>query len=324
MRQAKSGVFGAREDLRNTEQNVLQNGAIAYMNVLRDTAVLDLRRNNITVLEEQLRQTRDRFNVGQVTRTGVAHANRALQFALGLFRAQANLQNSVANFRQIIGVDPTRLEPARTIEALLPKSLNSAVDLALGEHPAIQAAFHAVDAAELQVKLVEGELAPSLNVVGNVQRQTDYQGLRNATFLNGSVVGQISVPIYTGGEVYARVRPQAKETLSQARLQADLQRNSVRASVVSSWGALNSAKAVIQSAKAAVKAAEIALDGIREEAKVGQRTTFDVLFAGAEDAAQYAGEPRQRAARPRRRLLRGDGRDRKAVGGQSQPQCRRI
>jgi outer membrane protein len=86
------------------------------------------------------------------------------------------------------------------------------------------------------------------------------------------------VPIYTGGGVYARVR-QAKETLGQARLQADLQRDMIRASVVSSWGQLDSARAVIQSSKAAVKSAEIALDGIRQEAKVGQRTTFDILFA---------------------------------------------
>ncbi|ACK50416.1 type I secretion outer membrane protein, TolC family [Methylocella silvestris BL2] len=279
VRQAESGVFGAREDLRNTEQNVLQNGATAYMNVLRDTAVLELRRNNITVLEEQLRQTRDRFNVGEVTRTDVAQAESSLANSRSeYFVAQANLQNSIANFRQIIGVEPTRLEPARTIEALLPKNMNSAVALALEEHPAIQAVLHAVDQAELQVKLVEGELAPSVNIVGSVQRATDYQGIRNASLVNGQVVGQISVPIYMGGEVYARVR-QAKETLAQTRLQADLQRDSVRATVVSAYGQLDSSKAVIQSAKAAVKAAEIALDGIREEAKVGQRTTFDVLFA---------------------------------------------
>ena len=277
VRQAESNVFGSREFLRNTEQDVLQNGATAYMNVLRDTAILDLRRNNITVLEEQLRQTRDRFNVGEVTRTDVAQAESSLANGRSdYFAAQANLQTSIANYRQVIGVEPTRLEPARTIEALLPKSLPVAVALALEQHPAVQAALHSVDAAALQVKLVEGELYPTLNIVANVQHHTSYLGVRNASLLNGSVVGEVSVPIYEGGEVYARAR-QAKETLSQARLQADLQRDSVRAAVVSSWGQLDSARAVIQSARAAVRAAEIALEGVREEAKVGQRTTFDIL-----------------------------------------------
>ena len=279
VRQAESNIFGARETLRDTEQNVLINGAAAYMNVLRDIAILDLRKNNIIVLEEQLRQTRDRFTVGEVTRTDVAQAESSLASARSdYFTAQAILQTSVANYRQIIGVEPARLEPARTIEGLLPRTLGSAIEFALAGHPAIQAALHATDVAALQVKLVEGELYPTVNLVGNVQQNYNYTGIPGERFLNGSIAGQITVPIYEGGEVYARVR-QAKETLGQARLQADLQRDVVRASVVSSWGQLDTARAVIQSSKAAVKSAEIALDGIRQEAEVGQRTTFDILFA---------------------------------------------
>lgn len=279
VRQAESTIFGARESLRDTELNVLQAGATAYMNVLRDIAILDLRRNNITVLEQQLRQTRDRFDVGEVTRTDVAQAQA--QLATGrsdYFAAQAILQTSVASFRQVIGIEPTKLEPARAIDHLLPKALDKALHLALYEHPAIQAALHEVDAAELQVKLVEGELYPTVNLVGNVQQSYGTGGFPHLRQLDASVIGQVNVPIYMGGETYARAR-QAKETLGQIRLQADLQRDAVRASVVSSWGELETARAVIQSSRAAVKAAEIALEGIREEAKVGQRTTFDVLFA---------------------------------------------
>jgi outer membrane protein len=149
--------------------------------------------------------------------------------------------------------------------------------MALAEHPEIQAALHAVDAAALQVKLVEGELAPSVDLVGNVQQNYNLFGVPGERFLNGSIAAKVTVPIYERGEVYARVR-QAKETLGQSRLQADLQRDIVRAEVVSAWGQLDSARAVIQSSKAAVKSAEIALDGIRQEAEVGQRTTFDILF----------------------------------------------
>src|SRR3984893_7409437 len=278
VRQAESNIFGARESLRNTEQNVLLNGATAYMDVLRDTAILDLRKNNIIVLEEQLRQTRDRFIVGEVTRTDVAQAASSLATGRSdYFTAQANLQTSIANYRQVIGVQPSRLEPARAIESLLPRSLGSAVELALAEHPGIQAALHAMDVAALQVKLVEGELYPTVNLVGDVQQNYNLRGFQGERFFNGSIAAQVSVPIYQGGEVYARVR-QAKESLGQARLQADLQRDLIRALVVSSWGQLDTARAVIQSSKAAVKSAEIALDGVRQEAEVGQRTTFDILF----------------------------------------------
>jgi outer membrane protein len=278
VRQAESNIFEARETLRNTEENVLLSAATAYMNVLRDTAILDLRKNNIIVLEEQLRQTRDRFNVGEVTRTDVAEAASSLATGRSdYFTAESNLKTSVADFRRVIGIEPKRLEPARTIENLLPHTLGVAVDLALAEHPGVQAALHAVDAAALQVKLAEGQLYPSLNVVGHVERDYNLQGFPGLRFFNSAISAQLSVPIYQGGADYAAIR-QAKEALGQARLQADLQRDLVREMVVSTWSQLESARAVIASSKAAVKAAEIALDGVRQEAEVGQRTTFDILF----------------------------------------------
>ena len=279
VRQAESQMLQSREQTRLNEQNVLQNGATAYMNVLRDTAILELNKNNITVLEEQLRQTRDRFNVGEVTRTDVAQAESSLATARSnYFTAQANLQTSIANYRQIIGVEPHRLEAARPIDALLPPDLNTAIGVALSEHPQIQSALHAVDAALLQVQLNEGNLYPQFDVVGNVQQSNEQQGIIGNRSFQGSIVGQLSVPLYTGGDTYASIR-QAKELLTQARLQADLARDQIRAGLVSNWGQLETAKAVIRSSMAAVKASEIALDGVREEAKVGQRTTLDVLMA---------------------------------------------
>lgn len=279
VRQAESQVMEARETTRNTEQNTLLNGATAYMNVLRDTAILELNKNNITVLEEQLRQTRDRFNVGEVTRTDVAQSESSLANARSqYFTAQANLQTSIANYRQIIGVEPRRLEAARPIDMLLPLTLDQAIQVSFTEHPSIQAAFHNVDVAQLQVQINEAALYPTLNIVGNVQAANQYEGYPQGKLFNGSILGQLNVPLYTGGADFANVR-QGKELLAQARLQADLQRTMVRANVVSNWGLLQSSKAVVRSAQAAVKSSEIALDGVREEAKVGQRTTLDVLIA---------------------------------------------
>jgi outer membrane protein len=279
VRQAESNVLGSRENLREVEYTVLLNAATAYMNVLRDTAVLDLRENNIVVLEEQLRQTSHRFRVGEETVTDVAQADASLASGRSdYFTAQANLATSIANYRQIIGVEPHRLDPARSIEALLPGTLQASVTIAFAEHPSVQAALHAVDSAELQVKIQEGQLYPTLAAVGSAQENYAELGLPGLKLFNGSAQAQLSAPIYTGGLVDAQVR-QAKELLAQARIQADLQRDSVRALVVSTWGQLEATKASIKSNEAAVKAAEIALTGIRKEAMVGQRTTFDVLTA---------------------------------------------
>ena len=280
VRQAESGVFAARATLRLTEQAILQNGATAYMNVLRDTAVMNLRKNNIAVLEQQLKQTRDRFEVGEVTRTDVAQAEASLAQARSeLYGAQAQLKTSVANYRQIIGVEPGHLEPGRALDPLLPKSLNEAIVIALAEHPGVVSALHQVDSAELAVKVAEAALSPSLSVNAQVSNQYDsFLGIPGSRQFSAGANGQLNIPLYQGGAEYASIR-QAKEQLGQARLNADLQRDSVRATVVSSFGLLETAKASIISGQAAVKAAETALEGVREEAKVGQRTTLDVLNA---------------------------------------------
>ena len=279
VRQAESQVFGSRENMRVTEQNILFSAASNYMNVLRDTAILNLRRNNIAVLEEQLRQTRDRFQVGEVTRTDVAQADASLaQARSDYFAAQSNLQASIASYRQVVGSEPRRLEPAQSVERLLPRRLTDAVEVSQVEHPAIAASLHQVDVAALAVKIAEGALYPTATLNGSVNQRADFNGVPNYRALTATVTGQINIPLYQGGSEYAAIR-QAKEQVSQARLNADLQRDQVRAALVTAWGQLETAKAQIASGQAAVAAAEIALNGIREEAKVGQRTTFDVLNA---------------------------------------------
>jgi outer membrane protein len=290
VRQAESGVLSSWETLRNAEQDTMLDAATVYMNVLRDTAILNLQRNNVEVLEEQLRQTQDRFSVGEVTRTDVAQAEAALAEAQSdVSAAEANLRTSIAQFRQVVGVEPRALAPGRPLDNLVPRNVEAALRLGHTEHPAIKAALHAVDAAELQVRVTEGELYPTLGVRGTVDRRQD-RTLSGATELSqptgvdafrGSVVAQLTVPIYEGGQVYSRVR-QAKETAGQRRLEADAIRDEIRAAVVSAWGQYDAARAQIVSGQSQVAAAETALAGVREEARVGQRTTLDVLNAQQE------------------------------------------
>ncbi len=275
--QAESGVLAARESLRGQEILTLQQAATYYMDVLRDTAVLGLRRSNVKVLEVQLQQTRDRFQVGEVTRTDVAQAEASLATGRAdVAVAQAVLEASVANYRRVIGVQPTQLSPAQPIEKLLPPTLDLAVATGLSENPSIVGALHQVDVAEDAVKIAEGALLPQVGVQAQVQNSNDTSGYPGYGLYTASVVGVLNVPIYQGGAEYAAVR-QAKEKLSQARLAVETDRYQTRSDIVSRWGQLQSSRAAIASFQTAVKAAEIALTGVREEAKVGQRTTLDVL-----------------------------------------------
>lgn len=279
---AESMTLAARETLRNTEQNTLLDGVTAYMNVVRDKAINTLRKGNVTVLMEQVRQTKDRFDVGEVTRTDVAQAEARLAGAKSdLALSESNLRGSMARFKQVIGMDPKNLANVQPVSGgRLPKSQGDAVNKAMTEHPAIAAALHGVDSQFLTVKVAEGELYPTVTLTGNLARRYDSTVERDVRTA-ASVIGQVSIPLYDGGSAYSKTRA-AKETLGERRLQVDSARDKVVAAVVSAWALMQATAFQIEGAAAQVAAAEVALNGVREEARVGQRTTLDVLNAQQE------------------------------------------
>ena len=277
-RAAESQVSGAREGLRVLEQTVLLSAATIYMDYLRDSAIVEVQRSNVRVLEQTLKQTRDRFNVGEVTRTDVAQSEA--QLAAGRTQqltAESNLTTTRSNFRRIIGNEPSQLAPGSPVDRFLPGALPAAVDLGLVQNPNVTAAMFGIDVSYLQTKVNEGALLPTVNLQLSVQQSYE-QTMTIAKSFGASAVTQFSVPIYQGGAEYALIR-QSKETLAQQRLNLEQVRDQTRASVVQAWGQLAAGKAQVASAQAQVSASEIALNGVREEAKAGQRTTLDVLNA---------------------------------------------
>jgi outer membrane protein len=280
-RLAEAQVFAARETLRNTEQTVLLQAATAYMNLLRDAGILELQRSNVDVLVEQLRQAKQRLEQGNVTQTDVSQSEARL--AVGrtqLFAAEATYETSKAQFRQVIGLEPGRLLPASPVDRFSPNTLPAAISAGTAHHPTVTLAQFNVDSAQLQVKVAEGTLYPTVNVVGTLQKnyEASLNGLESFT---GSLVGQFAMPIYQGGAEYAAIR-QAKETHGQRQLDFNLARDQTRVTVVQAWAQLEAAKNAIESTRSQVKSAEAALNGVREEARLGQRTTLDVLNAQQE------------------------------------------
>ncbi len=282
-RQAEQLVSAARETLRTTEQNVLLSAAVAYMNLIRDIATLDLQRRNVEVLEEQLRQTSERFKAGEVTATDVSQAESRLGSArTTMLAAESNYKTSRATYRQVIGVEPGRLAPASPVDRLSAPSMQQGIAEARARHPLVTTAMFNVDAAVFQVKIAESTLYPTLNMVGSVNQQYGSTGaVALLQTFNASVGAQLNVPVYQGGAEYATIR-QAKETLSQRRTDLDTARDQAQQTVGQAWGQLEAAKSQVESAQYSVKGAESALNGVRQEALLGQRTTLDVLNAQQE------------------------------------------
>jgi outer membrane protein len=287
---AQAQVRAAQKNLDNTVQDTLLDTVTVFMNVRRDREVAAFRRQSLAFLNEQVRAAQARFDVGEGTRTDVAQAQAQQALATALLNtALSQVASSEAQYLDVVGDPPGNLEagtpPNRNA---IPSSVAQAVSVSQEQHPAIQATKFAVDAASFQVKSAEGAALPTLSLTGQVENSyalsdQDPNNLPGVDVLtqnqvSGTVGAQLSVPIYEGGLISSRVR-QAKETLSQRRIEVDNIRDQVRSAVASAWAQRQAAEANVQGYRAQVSAAQLALNGVVEERNVGQRTTLDVLNA---------------------------------------------
>lgn len=288
VRAAERRVDAGRQDLRAVESQVLLDAVVAYMDVVRDQAVVRLNENQVNVLERQLQASRDRFEVGDVTRTDVAQSEARLADARSnLTAAQAQLEVSRQAYRRVVGREPGNLEPPPALPAL-PASAEQAADLALADNPSVLAARFEEQAADSDVASSRGLMRPSVSANAGLFVQDylgslpDFVNLGGDDVEAGSTVGVSAViPLYQGGEAAARVRS-AKSRRSQALQERfGAERTAIQNARVAFSNHVASL-ATIDSFQSSVRANELAAEGTRQENLVGTRNILDVLDAEQE------------------------------------------
>lgn len=278
--QALARIEASRWGVVSTEQDVLLSAISAHLNVVRDTAIVEIRRNNVDVLSEQLRAARDRFEVGEITRTDVAQAEARVSGARAqLSAAQATLAASRAGYERVTGIAPLDVEQPETMPDV-PETLAIAADAALSNNPQLMSALFSEEAAQSGIDVARSALRPdlSLSASASESRESDFTGRGRGSVTVGA---RVSVPIFTGGLNESRVR-QAVAAADESRLQVLNVRRVVTEGISNAWNSYLAAEAVILSSREAVRANEIAFEGVRQEALVGLRTTLDVLNAEQE------------------------------------------
>jgi TolC family type I secretion outer membrane protein len=277
-RQAVETVQSTRAQTLAVETAVLQSVMQAYLDTVRDQSLVEVNRNNVKVLREQLAATQDRFRVGEVTRTDVAQAEASLAQAIGqLTSAEGALAQSRAEYVRAVGRQPGILLLPRE-RPTLPATRQEAQSLAANNNFSVISANFAELAARDNIAVVRGQLLPQISLVGNVARTAAPTATLNNSLENsGSVTLQMTMPLYEAGAIYSQTR-QAEQTVGQRRSQVDDARRAAVQAATQAWEALKAARAGVVSFAAAVRAAQIALEGIQQEALVGTATTLDVLI----------------------------------------------
>ncbi|OFW98119.1 MAG: hypothetical protein A3D94_20530 [Alphaproteobacteria bacterium RIFCSPHIGHO2_12_FULL_66_14] len=279
-KQAQANIQAQRAALADTEQTVLLSAVTSYADVVQNIAIADARQNNVRVLVQQLDATRERFRVGELTITDVSQAEARLELAKAdLVQADTQVRIAEAAFQRTVGTKPGKLGEIPLVGGL-PGSEEEAVALAMDGGARSVSAQYRISAASYGVNSAVGDLLPQVNLVGTIQQQFDlqYPGDKYYNYILGV---QATIPIYQGGGEWSKVR-QAKELVAQRRNELDSARRAVAENVIRAWRQLDSSRSRVTSFEAQVRANEVALNGVRQEALVGSRTTLDVLNAEQE------------------------------------------
>ena len=278
---ADKNVKAEQQNLFNVEQNVLLNASSAYFNVVQNSAIVELQRNNEKLLKRKLDETTERFNVGEVTRTDVSQAKaRYAQAQAATIAAEGDLEASKATYRQVVGNEPRTLSEPRNLSQFIPNNFNDALAYAIDHNYNVRAAKEALSAQKYAVAANTGALLPQVTAEGSANSSSiDYEDVARDHKQDNFQIGlNMTVPLYDAGENRAKIRQskykkwQAQELLLQAQRQAI-------ADTTSAWEYMAANHAKIKSIKEQIKANEIALDGVQKEEALGNRTILDVLDA---------------------------------------------
>ncbi len=289
VRAADARVGAGQANLRATEASLFSAVVAAYMDVIRDEAILGLNAKQVAVLGTNLQATRDRFEVGDLTRTDIAQSESRLALARSSYEgAEAQLIGSRERYVQLVGSAPIDLAQPPLLPGL-PASPEAAVTKALADNPDLIAANKAAQAAKYDIGVANASRLPRIqavagetysNTLGSLSSQAIAAGAASRS--TGTTAGvQFTLPLFQGGQPSAQVR-QAKERSGQAIeqvIQAERDTIAQTRTAYASWRASN---AVIISSESAVAAASLSLEGVKAENSVGNRTILDILNAEQE------------------------------------------
>jgi len=277
--QARALTEVSAQALRNAEQNVLLSVVQAYMGVIRDSQLVQLRSDNVKFLQAQVKSSQDRLDIGEGTKLDVSQAQTSLATGVASYQAAiANLQTSQASYERWVGHKPRNLTQDFSFKGMLPKSVEEATSLSEVYHPAILSAKAAIRAAQSGSDQARAAFGPTLGLIGKIGTAETFSNSNGTNTISGSLGLSLTIPLYSGGALGASVR---KANLGQMKSEFDSQvtRDQVREAVVTSWATLQNAVAQIDSAQQALNAASLALDATVQSRDVGQSTTLDVLNA---------------------------------------------
>ena len=281
-RKARADIAAQKISLQNTEQTVLLNAAQAFLDVLRDQALTNLRQKNVEVLERQFQAVKDQFEVGIVTRTDVAQSESRLKLAQSnLLLQNASLSASRATYQEVIGQPPGRLIPPEDLPEL-PELLEQALIIARSNSPILRSAQEVARGAKYATYSTVAASLPQVRLFGNYSVMDDPTRMKVGLQEEVTNFGvEVKMPVFTGGRSIAAINA-SRHVSNNSKYNVHAASNQVQKLVTIAWFDFNAAGGRVEASNGQILASKIALEGVQQERELGTRTTLDVLNAEQE------------------------------------------
>lgn len=278
---AEKEVLSGRAKLNDTEQQLFLDSGTAFLDIIRDQTILDIQRDSEHVLEQKLKETSDRARVGDLSQTDVHQAeSRLARSHVTRYQAESTLTNDRASYMRLIGHMPEHLKaPDLTYDASLQH--DEILSLADTKNPKVVGAQYDMEQAKAEIDLNKGNLLPEIDLVGNTGRNWGESSTLPGEFDSNQVLIQVTFPLYHAGTDYSKTRA-AEQTATQKRMVLEETRHKAHETAEDAWELLQASELAIKADKDEVEAANSAYEGVKVQAKVGSRTTLDVLNAEQE------------------------------------------
>ncbi len=276
---AENTISGSIERFKNVSSAVIVEVVSAYEGVLSAREIYDINVKNQEVFEKYLEFTKIRFDAGVVTKTDVLQADYRLADAIAQReKAYSDMRNAEAKFERVVGIPvPNDLETIITDHISLPESVEDIIEAANKFNPYLQSAKFDSEVAKNQVTTAYSRLLPTVSAGASMKRSHDPKSLAYNSD-NKTYYMQVQVPIFQSGSEYATIS-QFKAASRKAEYDKHEADRLTTETAINAWNLFKTAKAVINSRENGIRAASEALEGVKEEVKVGTRTTIDLLNA---------------------------------------------
>tara|TARA_Y100000741_G_C18230679_1_gene549661 strand:+ start:174 stop:1478 length:1305 start_codon:yes stop_codon:yes gene_type:complete len=276
---SKIGINLAEANLLKKEQEIILTAAEAYSGLIFAKKKLDINKENLSLLERQVETDQNRLENGLITLADLAQSESSLAGAEAQFiNSKNDLVTAKLTYEKIIGPlgDIDLINENIKLDLNIPKSLNNAIELSVGNNPDLVIAKLEYEQSQQDVKIALAEFSPTAKISAESTQSNDLSSTVDERDQE-TLKAEVSWPLFKGGKNSASLE-RSKRLNNRKKLLLDNALRTNETNVATAWSSFLSSASALTSVRSQVNAAEIANEGITVEYETGLgRTTLDVI-----------------------------------------------